>query len=218
MATRGNTKKPAAQAKSPRKKPAGEYRHGDLQDAALDAAAALVAKRGGAEFSLREIAAAVGVRHAALYRHFASREALMSALATRAFDRMAARFELGLAKAGADARRRMVAIADAYMAMAREEPGAYRVMFTNMPFADPDRQAAAMRTFHLLVQSFAEGQKAGIVRTDVSAITIAAIAWAGRHGLALLMLDQRLQEGGAAGGSKALVDALSLLQREGWGT
>ncbi len=59
----------------------------------LDAAAQLVEKRGGPEFSFREIAERVGVKHTAIYRHFASKEAIVSALATRAFNQLFARFQ-----------------------------------------------------------------------------------------------------------------------------
>jgi AcrR family transcriptional regulator len=66
------------------------YRHGNLKAAALKAAFGLVAKAGHESLSLREVADAVGVAHRSLYHHFADREALLDAVATEAYTRLAA--------------------------------------------------------------------------------------------------------------------------------
>src|SRR5260370_19359367 len=66
------------------------YRHGNLKVAALKAAFALVAKAGHEQLSLREVADAVGVAHRSLYNHFEDREALLDAVATDAYTRLAA--------------------------------------------------------------------------------------------------------------------------------
>ena len=57
------------------------YHHGDLRAALLTAAEAELAERGVEAFSLRSVAKRAGVSHAAPYRHFKDREALLSALA-----------------------------------------------------------------------------------------------------------------------------------------
>jgi AcrR family transcriptional regulator len=66
------------------------YRHGNLKSAALKAATRLVAAAGHEQLSLREVAEAVGVAHRSLYNHFADREALLDAVATEAYMRLAA--------------------------------------------------------------------------------------------------------------------------------
>src|ERR1700694_5771643 len=65
------------------------YRHGNLKAAALRAAYALVAKAGHESLSLREVADAVGVAHRSLYNHFRDREALLDAVATDAYTKLA---------------------------------------------------------------------------------------------------------------------------------
>lgn len=72
------------------------YRHGNLRAEALRAATRLVAERGHEQLSLREVAEAVGVAHRSLYNHFVHREALLDAVATEAYLRLAA----SVAKAG----------------------------------------------------------------------------------------------------------------------
>src|SRR5438477_13187551 len=66
------------------------YRHGNLKQAALKAATRLVAARGHEALSLREVAEDVGVAHRSLYNHFVHREALLDAVATEAYLRLAA--------------------------------------------------------------------------------------------------------------------------------
>jgi AcrR family transcriptional regulator len=66
------------------------YRHGNLREAALKAATRLVAADGHEALSLREVAEAVGVAHRSLYNHFVHREALLDAVATEAYLRLAA--------------------------------------------------------------------------------------------------------------------------------
>ena len=66
------------------------YRHGNLKSAALKAATRLVAKAGHEQLSLRAVADAVGVVHRSLYNHFRDREALLDAIATEAYKRLAA--------------------------------------------------------------------------------------------------------------------------------
>jgi AcrR family transcriptional regulator len=66
------------------------YRHGNLRSAAVKATFRLVAKAGHEQLSLREVADAVGVAHRSLYNHFRDREALLDAVATEAYSRLAA--------------------------------------------------------------------------------------------------------------------------------
>lgn len=202
--------------RTPSRRDPDSYRHGNLRNAALDAAAALVAERGGADFSLREIAGSLGVRHAALYRHFSSREALVSGIATRAFATMKQRFEAAEAAAGGDACAQLAGLRAAYIAMAREEPGAYRVMFSNISLPDPARSAAAESCFGSLVGAFAKAQAAGLARGDIPAIRLAAVNWAAMHGIAMLLLDRRLEDNDAAGGGAALIETLSTVLEDGW--
>ncbi|MDE3128941.1 MAG: helix-turn-helix transcriptional regulator, partial [Gemmatimonadota bacterium] len=57
------------------------YHHGNLRDAFIEAALALEPEHGPLGLSLREVARKVGVTHAAAYHHFASKEALVLAVA-----------------------------------------------------------------------------------------------------------------------------------------
>src|SRR5260221_12811461 len=70
---------------------AGSGRGGDLADALLRAAEALIVERGPQGFSLREVARRARVSEAAPYWHFANKEALLAAIAAARFGAPAAR-------------------------------------------------------------------------------------------------------------------------------
>jgi AcrR family transcriptional regulator len=56
------------------------YHHPDLRQALLDGAVRLIKEEGMREFSLRKLAKEVGVSHAAPYRHFENKEAILATL------------------------------------------------------------------------------------------------------------------------------------------
>ncbi len=102
------------------------FHHGDLERAALDAAVALLEREGQAGLGLRAVAAAVGVNHRALYRRFASHEALLLAVASIGFDDLAGRVERsgGLPDMTAEAR-----LARAFASFALERPHLHGLMY-----------------------------------------------------------------------------------------
>jgi AcrR family transcriptional regulator len=161
------------------------YHHGDLRRALIDAAAMLVAQSGPAAVSLREAARAVGVSHAAPYRHFASREALLAAVATLGFEELGRRLEL--AREQSPPGERLQALGAAYVRFALERRGAYLLMFGDaVEKADhPELQSAARRAFGILEE---------VVQAETGPKTArpaAAAAWALVHGLAHLAADRQ---------------------------
>ena len=109
--------------------PAGRgYHHGNLRQALLDAALALIEAGEEQGVSLRTVAARAGVSNAAPYRHFKDREALMAAVATIGFDRLLEALRRARESGGEGAE--LLAMAAAYLAFASKNIGLYRVMFT----------------------------------------------------------------------------------------
>ena len=79
------------------RKPRRPYHHGNLRRALLDEALATIRAEGVDGLTLREIGARLGVSRTALYRHFADKRALLTAVATEGFRtlRAAARHGVG---------------------------------------------------------------------------------------------------------------------------
>src|SRR5215472_8710574 len=64
------------------------YHHGDLRQALLRCAESILKRDGLEALSLRAIARAAGVSHAAPAHHFSDLSSLLSALAAEGFDRL----------------------------------------------------------------------------------------------------------------------------------
>src|SRR5690242_20720308 len=111
------------------------YHHGDLKAVILAQAAMLVAERGADGVSLRELARAAGVSHAAPAHHFTDRRGLFTALATEGFQLLAA--------ALVEARPQFSDAALAYVRFALEHPGHYQVMFNKSLLDGSDAELAA---------------------------------------------------------------------------
>lgn len=113
----------------------GQYHHGDLRRALLEAALALVSSKGAEGFSLREAAREVGVSPAAAYRHFEDKKALLAALAHDGMGRLATAMEKAVAAApgvpGSPARAaaELGAVGHAYVEFAVRNPSHFQVMF-----------------------------------------------------------------------------------------
>jgi len=160
------------------------YHHGDLRSALLEAAVGLISERGIEGLSLRECARIAGVSHAAPYRHFEDKDALLAAIAGQGFQWLTEAATAAMADR-ASAKDRLDAYGVAYVRFAVENPVHFRVMFTGerKPGGDgPYPQAA----FDLLMASAAE------IAGEKEALATATAAWSLPHGLAMLILDRRL--------------------------
>ncbi len=169
----------------PRAKPAGVYHHGDLREALLDAAEALLAQRGAAGLSLRDVARGAGVSHAAPYHHFAGLPELLAALAERSFRQLGAAMQAGVDAHPADAHGQLLAIAAAYVDFAQRRPARFRLMFGPVLASrsrHPGLDRAAEASFRVLLDA--------ATRFDAAAGPLIALTgWSLAHGLSHLSLD-----------------------------
>ncbi|MDV3129383.1 TetR/AcrR family transcriptional regulator [Mycobacterium sp. 21AC1] len=156
------------------------YHHGDLRAVILEQAAKLVAQRGADGISLRELARAAGVSHAAPAHHFTDRRGLFTALATEGFRLLAA--------ALTDARPHFIDAARAYVQFAIDHPGHYAVMFDTSLYDDIDSgliaaQTAAGAELNRGVGTLADAK----AKADPTGAALAA--WSLVHGFSLLWLN-----------------------------
>jgi AcrR family transcriptional regulator len=164
------------------------YHHGDLRAAILRAAGELLEKQGLEALSLRAAARRARVSHAAPYRHFASRDALLVALAADGFRRF------GEALAEAERTGGLRARGEAYVRFALAHPQHFRLMFSSgLSIAgDADLREQASRAFGGLQQAIAS-------QAGREAPHAAIAAWALVHGLSHLLLDRKLAGAGREG-------------------
>ena len=168
------------------------YHHGDLRDALLDAAERALDRRGTPALALRAIARAAGVSHTAAYHHFADRESLLRAVATRGFDRL--RDALASAARGAAAGRRgFQEMGVAYVRFAAEHPALFRLMFGADVARGRSRDAALRTASDGAFQVLLAGARGLDRRAPDEVVQQRAVAaWSVVHGLAGLLLDDQL--------------------------
>jgi AcrR family transcriptional regulator len=130
-------------------------------------AIAQVTEGGPAALSLNAIARAMGMSGPAIYRYYASREALLAALVTDGYAQLTAVVQ-DAAKAAARRApaRRLAEVADAYRTWALANPYRYELLFSVRPagYADPPEAIAAIQpAMHELLDAI------GAIAADVSA-------------------------------------------------
>jgi AcrR family transcriptional regulator len=170
------------------------YHHGDLRRALRETAAELLERGGPAALALREIARTAGVSHAAAYRHFADKEALLADLAEAGFLELLAESRAAVAAARGGPLRKLEASGRAYVAFGVRRPHLLQLMFgPAVPdwSVHPGLVAASGQLAALLADIVIEGQARGVIRAGpVGDLTLTA--WSLVHGLALLATGRRI--------------------------
>jgi AcrR family transcriptional regulator len=161
------------------------YHHGALRAALVTAALELLDESGETDLSLRAVARRAGVSPAAPYRHYADREALVSAVAAVGYQDLAAR--LAAAHPSPSTPEQLASVAIAYVQFAIERPALFRIMFGEPCDRDNDERAAATEAVSLYVRAIVERT---FPNADPDALATAI--WALVHGLAFLFLDGKL--------------------------
>jgi AcrR family transcriptional regulator len=143
------------------------YHHGHLRDTLLAEAGRTLREQGADQLSLRDLARQAGVSHAAPRRHFADRQALLDALASTGFARLADEVAAAIEAAGPDFRARLRATGAAYVRFATEDAALMELMFAAKKACAPGDPAAAGlavasgRLFTIGGELIAEGQRTG---------------------------------------------------------
>ena len=166
------------------------YHHGDLPAALLRAAMELLEQGGATELSLRAVARHAGVSAAAPYRHYADRNALLSAVSAMGYRELAA--HLVAAHPSPSTPDDLAAIAIAYVQFALQRPGLFRVMFVEPCDPNSPERVAATTAITEYVE--------GIVRhafPDADPEGMSTAVWALVHGMAFLHLDGKLDASSA---------------------
>src|SRR3982074_1280726 len=115
------------------RKPHNAYHHGDLRDALIKAALR-EAEQGGAEaISIKALAKQLGVSQPAPYRHFADREALLTAVTAEAFRQFSAGLRESITRPSK--RSKLSRLAQAALAFGLRRNGIYRLMFASRTMA-----------------------------------------------------------------------------------
>jgi AcrR family transcriptional regulator len=131
------------------------YHHGNLRQALVEAALALIEEKGPQGFTLAEAARAAGVSAAAPYRHFKNREDLIEEIARQGYVIFADALERAFNDGKPSPLSAFFATGQAYLEFARSNPGYYVAMFeSGVSIAgNPDLGLAADRAMSVLIEA-----------------------------------------------------------------
>ncbi len=168
------------------------YHHGDLRRALLEAACETIRTQGAARLTLRGVAHAANVSHAAPYHHFKDKEALLAAVAEEGFRALRKSVDARSAAAESPALVLQEA-AVAYVLFAVEDPELFRVMFgpyLSDKTAYPALQAASQAAYRVIGEGLKPYGSSG-KGSSAQAEHLAVASWAVIHGLAMLLIDKQ---------------------------
>ena len=174
------------------------YHHGDLRRALIEAALAIVAKEGVKGLSIRKLARHVGVSHAAPGHHFASKAAILDALAVEGYKALNTSMEDAVAGIETPIER-LLAIGRGYVSFAAAHPAHFRLMFRESLGVENQSEELNRhggRAFDALRDCCRDVLAERGDPKDLEALTLSA--WSLVHGLSTLWIDGTLQRGGVA--------------------
>lgn len=128
------------------------HHHGDLQNALITAGIEILDRDGLEGLSLRKVAAAVGVSHAAPAHHYQNKTGLMLAIAANGFRTFTALMIEERQKAGPDPQKRLEGICAGYLRFSREHPALFQLIFSTdiQDIKNDDLRQAAQGAFDVL--------------------------------------------------------------------
>ena len=168
------------------------YHHGNLRQALLDEAATVLETAGPDALSLRGLAKALGVSHAAPGHHFPNRALLIAELAADGYAGLADAMDSAMDAADAD--RWLAEAGRAYVRFALAHPQRYRLMFSSGILGSdcpPRLLTESTRAYLSLLTAVHQGPPPGSQETY--AMDQAEFgAWSIVHGAVMLWLDGQL--------------------------
>ncbi|QCO57147.1 TetR/AcrR family transcriptional regulator (plasmid) [Pseudorhodobacter turbinis] len=161
------------------------YHHGNLRQALVEAALALITEKGPQGFTLSEAAKHAGVTPAAVYRHFVGRDDLIAEAARQGYEIFAALMEFAYNNGEPSALAAFEATGRAYLAFARKYPGHYQAMFESGLTLNAHPELATVAAKAWAVQETAARQLSHQLPVDrrPPVSMVSAHIWALSHGV-----------------------------------
>ena len=168
------------------------YHHGNLRAELLDTAIEQLRESGVEDLSLRALARTLGVSQTAPYRHFADKNELLAAMATRGYRNLLNSLREASASSDDCPQNQLIAFAHAYVDYAANNPQLFKLMFgpaVQPTVKYPQLRAASRDTLQLVQDILQRGVDSGIFRHTDNVAYLANAAWSSIYGLATLLED-----------------------------
>jgi AcrR family transcriptional regulator len=171
------------------------YHHGDLRNALIQAGLELLSEGGAQELDLRKVARRAGVSHAAPYRHFTDKQALIAAINEEGFHMLAERIRSTLRQVPDEPVEQLLGVALAYVRFAQENPWLMREMFSGITIERESFESlhtASKSVYRLYAEVIRSGQERGKI-VDGDPTALAGVLWSVLHGLAMLIIENQMR-------------------------
>lgn len=168
----------------------GQYHHGNLRVALLEAAVELIRESSVEKLSLRALARKVGVSQTAPYRHFKDKNHLLVEIAKHTFEEIVA-YTIKELEPQESPAENVCNCGRAYLRYALANPERYKLIFG--PSIEnretyPDLMEAGMNSFSILMNLVEQGIEQGDF-LDQCPKLLANACWTSMHGFASLAID-----------------------------
>jgi len=164
-----------------------------MQSRILEAAMKLFAKGGYENVTMRRIAAEIEYSPGTIYLYFKNKKDIMLQLCYQGFERLTSRQDE--LERISDPLERLTTAGRHYLAFALENPELYELMFATKEIvrdSGPDENAPPLKAFRKFEQAVDECMNIGVFSGgEVEAMAISL--WANLHGLAFLLIKERLR-------------------------
>jgi len=167
----------------------------DFRDRLCDVATRLFANRGLEGFTMRQLAAELGVSPMTPYRYFKDKDDILAAVRARAFDQFGQELEQAY-DSNSNALTRSAAVGLAYEHFALTHPEAYKLMFdVSQPDEEnyPDLVRATARARQTMTHHVQGLIEEGLLKGDPE--LIGTMMWSALHGALVLQLAGKLPSG-----------------------
>lgn len=165
------------------------HHHGNLKPALVKAGIDILEREGLAGLSLRKIATAVGVSHAAPAHHFKGKTGLLVAIAAEGFTLFSQYMRDGRAAASSDPHDQLLGLCLGYLRFARNHAALFELIFSTeiKDHADAHLQETSSASFALLQETCALFEP-----SPKHALANEVMIWSLVHGYATLRVYNKL--------------------------
>lgn len=190
--------------------PLSSYHHGNLREALLSKGLELLESSMDAKFSMRELTRTIGVSANSVYRHFANKEELLTALAIQGFQKLLEAQALAIQNAS-NSEKGFITAGRQYIHFAVQNPMLFRLMYGRFVVSHDDETLKQLANLAYVGMLYAAAQALKLDVESREAKMVATKAWSVVHGLSHLLIDGQFDYLSSGENERMIEDVLNSL-------